>query len=130
MLDIRTLAAVFVGGGLGSMLRYLVTFAVTQRLGPGLPWGTFLINITGSFAIGIVSELYVTRTFGMSAEMRTFFAVGVLGGYTTFSTFALEALNLAREGALPIAIGYGLASVLLGVAAALLGVSLVRALPA
>ena len=130
MPDIRSLVAVFVGGGLGSMLRYLVTFAVTQRFGPGLPWATFFINISGSFAIGIVSELYVTRTFGMSSEMRTFFAVGVLGGYTTFSTFALEALNLAREGAVVVAIFYALASVLLGVAAALLGIALVRALPA
>ncbi|MGZ3497837.1 MAG: fluoride efflux transporter CrcB [Vulcanimicrobiaceae bacterium] len=130
MLDARVLAAVFLGGGLGSVLRYLVTFAVTQRVGPGLPWATFIINITGSFAIGIISELYITRTFAMTSEMRTFFAVGVLGGYTTFSTFALEALNLAREGAVPLAVSYALASVLLGVAAALLGVAVVRALPA
>lgn len=130
MPDVRTLAAVFFGGGIGSTLRYLLTFAITQRAGPGLPWATFVINITGSFAIGIISELYVTRTFGMTAEVRTFFAVGVLGGYTTFSSFALEAFNLAREGAVAIAIGYALASVLLGVAAALLGVALVRALPA
>jgi CrcB protein len=129
-LHLRTLAAVFIGGGFGSVLRYLVTFAVTQRVGPGFPWSTLLINVTGSFIIGLVAEFYLSRAFGMTVEVRTFLMVGVLGGYTTFSTFALDALNLAREGAPSLAIAYAAGSVVLGFAAAFLGVALARAFTA
>jgi CrcB protein len=127
-VDLRTAVAVFLGGGLGSVARYLVTFAVAQRIGPGFPWWTFAINISGSFAIGVVAELYLTRTFGMTTEVRTFFMVGVLGGYTTFSSFALETLGLAREGAPGLAVTYAAGSIVAGVVAALLGIALARAL--
>ncbi len=126
-MDLRNAVAVFVGGGFGSVLRYALTFAIAQRLGPGFPWWTFAINLSGSLVIGIVSELYVTRAFGVNDAVRMFLAVGVLGGYTTFSSFSLETLNLVREGAPSLAIAYALGSVVLGAAAALLGVALARA---
>jgi CrcB protein len=87
-----------------------------------------MINITGSFAIGIVAELAVTRSGGISAEARTFLAAGVLGGFTTFSSFALETLTLARDGSMPLALGYGLGSLVFGFTAAFAGTVLVRAL--
>ncbi len=123
----RNTAAVFVGGGLGSVLRYALTLIIAQRLGPGFPWWTFAINVSGSLVIGIVAELYVTRAFGMSEVVRTFLAIGVLGGYTTFSSFSLETLNLFREGAPWLAVAYPIASIVLGAGAALLGVALARA---
>jgi len=113
---------------MGSVLRLLVTTAAVNRFGPGFPIGTFIINVAGSFAIGIVAELAVLRPVGFSAEVRTFLAVGVLGGFTTFSSFALETLTLVRDGSPPLALGYSLGSLLFGFAAALAGTVLARAI--
>ncbi|HEV7178960.1 MAG TPA: CrcB family protein, partial [Candidatus Baltobacteraceae bacterium] len=88
--DWRALAAILAGGGIGSVLRYIVFVVVTQRVGPGFPWSTMLINVTGSLIIGIVFELSQTRAIGMPHLMRLFLMTGVLGGYTTFSTFSLD----------------------------------------
>jgi CrcB protein len=104
----------------------VISTAATNRFGPGFPLGTFAINLTGSFAIGIVAELALTRAFGISAEVRTFLVVGVLGGYTTFSSFALESLNLLRDGAPLTALGYSLGSLVLGVMAAYAGLVIAR----
>ena len=128
VFDWRTLGVVLLGGGIGSVLRYIVTALVTQRLGPGFAWGTFLINISGSLIIGLVFEFSQTRAFGVSPLVRAFLMVGVLGGYTTFSTFALDMVQSASEGASLVALGYGGASVVLGFAAAYLGIVLARAL--
>lgn len=130
MIDARSLIAVVLGGGLGSLLRYLVTFAVTQRTGPGFPWSTLLINVTGSLIIGAVAEFGQTRAFGVTPVVRVFLMVGVLGGYTTFSSFSFEMLTLAAERNLPLAFLYASASVTLGFAAAYAGVVLARALVA
>jgi CrcB protein len=120
-------AAVALGGALGSVIRYLVQIAAVQRFGPGFPAGTFAINVLGSFLIGVVIELAQTRALGMTTELRTFLAVGVLGGFTTFSSFSFEALTLIRDGAPGLATAYALGSVALGVGAALAGVALARA---
>ena len=74
----------------------------------------------------MVAELALTRAFGVSAEVRTFLVVGVLGGYTTFSSFSLESLNLLRDGAPLTALGYSVGSVVLGVLAAYAGVVVAR----
>lgn len=118
--------AAAMGGALGSALRYVVGVAVVQRAGPGFPWGTLLINLSGSFAIGIIAELTQTRAFGASVFLRVFLMVGVLGGFTTFSTFAFETTGLIREGAAPLALAYVVGSVVIGVAAAFAGMTLVR----
>lgn len=128
-LDWRGLLAILAGGGIGSLLRYLVTLGMTQRLGPGFPWSTLLINVTGSLVIGIVFELSQTRAIAMPALMRVFLMTGVLGGYTTFSTFSLDLLLLAGERAALPAVAYAVASVALGLGAAFAGVVLVRAFP-
>lgn len=127
MINWQQLLAVLAGGGIGSVLRYAVTFAVTQRLGPGFPWWTFIINVSGSLVIGIVSEVTQTRAFGGAPLVRLFLMTGVLGGYTTFSTFSLDALTLTREGNPGAALLYAGGSVVLGIAAALAGVAFVRA---
>jgi CrcB protein len=80
------------GGALGSVARFWLAEAVTALFAPGLPWGTILANITGSFAIGLVAAL------PMGALSRQFVMVGVLGGYTTFSSFSLQTLALAQAG--------------------------------
>ena len=128
MLDWRTLAAIGVGGGIGSILRYVITVAMTQWLGPGFPWATLTINITGSLIIGTVFELAQTRMLGISPLVRLFLMTGILGGYTTFSTFSLEMVNLYGEGAAGLALLYAVGSVILGFLAAFAGIVLVRSL--
>jgi CrcB protein len=118
--------AVIAGGGIGSLVRYLVTFGITQRLGPGFPWSTFVINVTGSFIIGIVAEVTQTRAFAGAPLVRLFLMTGVLGGYTTFSTFSFDAMNLINERAGLLALSYAAGSVILGIAAAFGGIATAR----
>ncbi len=125
-LDWRALLSILAGGGIGSVLRYLVTLGITQRFGPGFPWGTLLINVTGSFVIGVVFELSQTRSIGMPMLMRVFLMTGVLGGYTTFSTYSLDVVSLASEGAAIPALLYAFGSVVLGLTSAFAGIVLVR----
>lgn len=121
--------AVALGGALGSVARYLISTWFLARVGGGFPWGTFVINVTGSFAIGIVLQLAMSRA-GMSPYVRIFFATGVLGGYTTFSSYAFEIYRLGNE-ALPVAaLVYALGSVVAGVFAAYAGTLAVRAFAA
>lgn len=126
--DWRALLAILAGGGLGSVLRYAVTAIMTQRLGPGFPWGTLAINVTGSLVIGVVFELAQTRSIGMPPITRLFLMTGVLGGYTTFSTFSLDAVLLAAERASYLALAYTAGSVVLGLGAAFAGIVMVRAM--
>ena len=126
MIGWQPVLAVLAGGGIGSVLRYLVTFGITQWLGPGFPWWTFIINITGSFVIGVVAEVVQTRAFGGAPLLRVFLMTGVLGGYTTFSTFSLDTLQLFEERVAMLAFFYAAGSVLLGVAAAFGGVAMAR----
>ncbi len=125
-LDWRALLAILAGGGIGSVLRYVVTLGVTQRLGPGFPYATLIINVTGSLIIGIVFELSQTRSIGMPTIMRLFLMTGILGGYTTFSTFSLDIALLAGERAILLSFLYAAGSVVLGLAAAATGIVAVR----
>ncbi|ADD29224.1 MAG: fluoride efflux transporter CrcB [Meiothermus ruber] len=103
---------VMLGGAIGAMLRYGLGAWVQGLLGPGFPWSTFLINITGSLLIGLVLRLSLEGA--LSPEWRLFLAVGVLGGYTTFSTFSWETLTLVQQGEWLKAFLYVAGSVVLG----------------
>jgi CrcB protein len=90
---------VAIGGALGSVSRFWLSGFVANRFGETFPWGTLVINVTGSFVIGFFASL--TGTEGrwlVSPSFRTFFMIGICGGYTTFSSFSLQTLNLARDG--------------------------------
>ena len=90
---------IFFGGGLGSIARFAFAGFIDRQFGGTFPWGTLLVNISGSFAIGLVGT--PTQPSGgetLAPNFRTFFMVGVCGGYTTFSSFSLQTLSLARNG--------------------------------
>jgi CrcB protein len=120
------IAAVAVGGALGSVLRFLVSGWFIARVGTGFPWGTFAINVSGSFAIGVVLQIALLRA-GLSPYVRLFFATGILGGYTTFSAYAFEIYSLGAAAAPLAGLTYALGSVAAGVAAAYAGTLIVRA---
>jgi CrcB protein len=120
------IAAVAIGGGFGAVTRFLVANWFVQWFGTGFPWGTFTINITGALCIGFVLQLAQTR-IGLHPYARAFVVTGVLGGYTTFSTYAFETYTLSREAFSSESLWYGLGSLFAGVAAAYLGVVIARA---
>ncbi|MEO6836221.1 MAG: fluoride efflux transporter CrcB [Candidatus Tumulicola sp.] len=117
--------AVGAGGAIGSMLRYAVTLVMVERIGPGFPWHTAAINVVGSFLIGVIA-VYAQSTTGVSPAASAFAIVGVLGGFTTFSTFSYDTVTLVSDGAGGLALAYCLGTVILGVAAAITGMSLAR----
>ena len=118
---------VAVGGALGSVLRYLVGLWTLRGFGPSFPWGTLTVNVTGSFLIGVLAEA-IARKFGASAEMRVFLITGILGGYTTFSAFSLDAITLLERGEPVTAAIYVGSSVLLSAIAVFAGLALMRAM--
>jgi CrcB protein len=87
------------GGALGSVARFFLSGVVASHFGATFPWGTFVVNVTGSFVIGFYATLTAPdgRVFA-SGNSRLFFMTGLCGGYTTFSSFSLQTLNLARDG--------------------------------
>ena len=124
----KFLALAVGGGAIGSGLRFLVNTWLTRLLGAQFPWGIFLINITGCFAMGLLAGWVSARAPDNAAELRAFVATGVLGGYTTFSAFSLDFANLVRVGEpLPAAI-YLFGSVGLSVAGVFLGLLLAKGL--
>ena len=113
-----TWLAVAAGGALGSMARFWLTSAMTALTGPRFPWGTLLINALGSFVIGLVAALtLVPDRVGMHPDLRVFLMVGVCGGFTTFSAFSLQTLELLQSGDCWPAAGYVVGSVVLCLAA-------------
>jgi CrcB protein len=118
---------VAVGGALGATVRYGLGLWIGERLGVGFPFATLLINLTGSFAIGIVLTLLTERLL-VDPAWRLLLVVGFLGGYTTFSSYTFETLALVESGEGLGAVLYVVGSNGLGLAAALLGMGLARAL--
>jgi len=109
-----TWLAVAAGGALGSLARFWMTAAVTALTGPRFPFATLLINILGSFVIGGVAGLTLTPArMGMHPDMRIFLMVGVCGGFTTFSAFSLQLLELLQTGDAIPALLYAVGSVVL-----------------
>ncbi|WP_084463620.1 fluoride efflux transporter FluC [Microtetraspora fusca] len=114
------LGAIAVGGGLGSVARFLVTSAVPVGAS-GFPWGTLVINLSGSFALGALM-VFILQVWPPSRYVRPFLGVGFLGGYTTFSTVAVEITRLAA----PTAAVYAAVSLVAGLAAVWCGMTLAR----
>lgn len=117
---------VAVGGAVGAAGRYLLDLWVIDLLGPGFPWGTFIINVSGCFLIGVV--LYYVEEGVLSSRSRAFVAVGVLGGYTTFSVFSHESLRLILAGDLGGYLLNAFGQLAAGLLAVYLGVALARVL--
>jgi CrcB protein len=126
-MQIGILLAVAVGGALGSLLRYFVAGQVQSAAWPGFPWGIFFVNISGGFAMGIIAELSALK-LNLSPELRAFLTVGILGGYTTFSTFSLDSALLMERGDYVGAAAYMIGSAILSVVALFAGLWTVRAL--
>jgi len=116
---------VFVGGGLGASLRHLVNLICARGLGTAFPWGTFLINISGSLVMGLIAG-YLAFKGEASQPWRLFVMTGILGGYTTFSAFSLDAALLYQRGEIGSALFYVLGSVALSIAGLFAGLALVR----
>lgn len=107
---------VFLGSGLGGMMRYGTSVASGVWLGTNFPYGTLIVNIVGSGVLGLIIGLFALTDLG-SQEARLFLATGVMGGFTTFSAFSLDTVTLWERGQHMAAIGYVLASVLVAVMA-------------
>jgi CrcB protein len=122
-----TLAWIAVGGAAGAVSRYLLQGWVDGLAGGRFPWGTFAINISGSFALGVVFALAVDRAV-LSPEVRVPLMVGFISAYTTFSTLMLESWRLVEEGDLVLAFANLAGSVVVGMMAVVAGLAVGRAL--
>lgn len=118
------LLLVMAGGALGSGARYGVGRAALAAFGPSYPWGTLAVNLLGGFAMGLLAGL-VSR-MASAEEWRLLLGVGLLGGFTTFSAFSLEMVNMIERGAPGTAAGYAMLSVIGSVAALFAGLALIR----
>jgi CrcB protein len=116
---------VFFGGGLGATLRHFINMVCARSLGTAFPWGTFIINITGSTVMGLIAG-YLAFKGEASQPWRLFLMTGILGGYTTFSAFSLDAALLYERGEIGLALLYVLGSVVLAIAGLFAGLALVR----
>jgi CrcB protein len=127
-LALKPILLVFVGGGLGSVLRLLVFHASRLLLPASFPWGTMIVNVGGGLFAGAIAAVLMARNGGGSDTASLFLLTGVLGGFTTFSAFSLDAVLLWQRGATGEAATYVLGSVLLSIAAVAAGFAAVRAL--
>lgn len=122
----KAFAAVAAGGALGAMARYGVNLASVHLLGTNFPYGTLIVNVVGSFIMGLLIEAMAV-SWAVSTEMRLFLVVGILGAFTTFSTFSLDFAVLYRRGEWGLGLAYVLISVSLSIAAVFAGLALARA---
>ena len=121
----RLLLLAVAGGALGSGARYLVNVGAARWLGLSFPWATLIVNIAGSLAMGFLVEYVILRHSG-SPAMRTFLATGILGGFTTFSAFSLDAVNLFEREQFTALAFYVFGSVTLSILALVMGVGVIR----
>lgn len=122
-----TLFQVALGGALGASGRYLTGVATMRLMGPGFPWGTLAVNVIGAFLMGVI---VVVLAHLSANRFAPFLMTGLLGGFTTFSAFSLDALTLWERGQHGLAGGYVLASVLLSLAAIVAGLAVARSIVA
>jgi CrcB protein len=126
MANLQLMLAVALGGALGSVARYLVGIGSGKLFGLGFPWGTLIINIAGSFLIGVFAELFALK-WDLPQTGRVFLTVGICGGFTTFSTFSLDSYVLIERGDFWPAAAYIVGSVVLSIGALVAGLVLIRA---
>jgi CrcB protein len=122
---VKTFWAVALGAGVGGVSRYLLASAIQQRAGTSFPWGTFVVNVSGSLLLGFLIR-YALATPSLSVEMRALLTTGFCGGYTTFSTYSYETATLLEDGQYSRAGLYAVASVLLALAGTVAGFALAR----
>ena len=124
-----SLLLVFLGGGIGTGARHGVNVAVLRALGPGFPWATLIVNVTGSMLMGLLAGYLALRAgANLTQHSRLFLASGILGGYTTFSAFSMDAAMLMERGTTGQALLYVVGSVVLSILGLFAGLWLVRAL--
>jgi CrcB protein len=116
---------VFLGAGIGGALRHGVNVGATKLFGYGFPYGTFIVNVLGSFAMGLLAGFFVYRA-GVPQHLRLFLTTGILGGFTTFSTFSLDAALLVERHSFGMAAGYMVGSVAASVSALFFGLAVFR----
>jgi len=116
---------VFIGAGIGGALRHGVNVAATRLFGFGLPFGTLIVNVSGSFAMGLLAGYFAYRS-GVPQHVRLFLTTGILGGFTTFSTFSLDAAVLIERHAYGAAAGYLVGSVAAALSGLFFGLAVFR----
>jgi CrcB protein len=116
---------VFLGAGIGGALRHGANRASGRLLGPGFPFGTLIVNVAGSFLIGLLAGYFAFRP-GIDQHVRLFLTTGILGGFTTFSAFSLDTALLIERHSYGLAAGYAAGSVIASVAALFLGLAMFR----
>jgi len=116
---------VFIGAGIGGALRHGVNVGAGKLFGLGFPYGTLIVNVTGSFLMGLLAGFFAYRA-GIPQHLRLFLTTGILGGFTTFSTFSLDAALLIERHSLGMAAGYMVGSVAAGLSALFFGLALFR----
>lgn len=121
----QMILAVAAGGAIGSLLRHLAGKGAAHLFGLNFPFGTMFVNVTGSFVMGLLIGLFALH-LNPSQEMRAFLTIGVLGGFTTFSTFSLDVVTLWERGDMISALLYAGLSVIVSIAALAAGLYLIR----
>ena len=116
---------VFIGAGIGGAMRHGVNVGAAKLFGFGFPYGTLIVNVTGSFVMGLFAGYFAFRP-GIDQHLRLFLTTGVLGGFTTFSAFSLDTALLVERHAYGAAAGYALGSVAASVSALFFGLALFR----
>lgn len=122
---------VFLGAGIGGVLRHGVNVGCARLCGTAFPWGTLTVNVIGSFLMGAIAAWLAFKAGeGWSQPVRLFLTIGILGGFTTFSAFSLDTILIWERGQMGLAAAYVAASVVLSIAGLLAGLALIRTLSA
>ena len=127
MTPFNVILVIALGGALGSLARHFLSSGIYQLTGTAFPWGIFAVNVLGGFIMGVIVELGALK-LSYSPEMRAFLTTGMLGGFTTFSAFSLDAALLIERGDWWSAALYIAGSTVLSIAALFAGLGLVRSL--